>query len=58
MGPTDPIRNGPYGDRHIVIHKGHDCSPCKKKRCENPVCMTEIATDEMFEAVEAVLSRR
>jgi ADP-heptose:LPS heptosyltransferase len=57
MGPTDPIRNGPYGQGHVVIHKGHDCSPCKKKVCPDPVCMTEITTDEVFGGVTQVLSR-
>ena len=56
MGPTDPARNGPYGEGHIIIHKGHDCSPCKKRECPDPICMTEIEVDEILDAVYAMWS--
>jgi 3-deoxy-D-manno-octulosonic-acid transferase/heptosyltransferase-1 len=51
FGPTDPFRTGPYGNGHRVVRAGVMCSPCFKKKCDNPVCMETIAVDQVFEAV-------
>jgi lipopolysaccharide heptosyltransferase I len=61
FGPTSPERTGPYGrrdgrdgisGRHIVVTKKLDCSPCFKRRCPEPVCMTGITVEEVLAAVE------
>ncbi len=55
FGPTDPGKTGPFettGTRHTVIRKELDCSPCFKKRCAEPVCMTGITVAEVLGAVE------
>jgi heptosyltransferase-1 len=51
FGPTDPARTGPYGSGHRVIRRALSCSPCLRKRCETPRCMTEISV-EVFAAVK------
>ena len=51
FGPTSPERTGPYGEGHIVIRRGMDCSPCFRKACETLQCMKSITVDEVFEAV-------
>ncbi|MGE5844691.1 MAG: glycosyltransferase family 9 protein [Syntrophaceae bacterium] len=59
FGPTSPERTGPYGEGHVVIRRGMDCSPCFRKSCETLECMKTIRVDEVFEAVkERIESRR
>ncbi len=52
FGPTAPWRTGPIGSAHRVVRKGLSCSPCFRKKCSNPRCMTEIEVAEVVEAVE------
>ncbi|MFV1950851.1 MAG: lipopolysaccharide heptosyltransferase I [Nitrospinota bacterium] len=52
FGPTDPIRNGPYGDNHAVIHKNLSCSGCYKRRCRTMECMKGITVEEVYRAVK------
>jgi 3-deoxy-D-manno-octulosonic-acid transferase/heptosyltransferase-1 len=56
FGPTDPARTGPYGPGHRIIRKGLSCSPCFRKRCETPRCMTDISVEEVFTAVKEMLA--
>lgn len=56
FGPTDPARTGPFGPGHAVIRSDISCSPCFLKRCAGRDCMTDIAVDEVFEAVQHQLS--
>jgi len=58
FGPTDPARTGPYGPGHRIIRKGLSCSPCFRKRCETPRCMTDISVEEVFTAVKEMLAGR
>jgi lipopolysaccharide heptosyltransferase I len=51
-GPSDPARNGPYGDNHIIIHKKLDCSGCYKRNCNKIKCMEMISVDDVFEGVK------
>ncbi|MBI5562262.1 MAG: glycosyltransferase family 9 protein [Deltaproteobacteria bacterium] len=54
FGPTAPWRTGPYGKGHAVIRKELPCSPCFKKTCNDPRCMTGITVEEVEEAVDKV----
>ncbi|MBN2437009.1 MAG: glycosyltransferase family 9 protein [Deltaproteobacteria bacterium] len=56
FGPTDPARTGPWGPGHRIIRKGLSCSPCFRKRCETPRCMTDISVEEVFTAVKEMLA--
>jgi len=56
FGPTDPARTGPYGPGHRIIRKELSCSPCFRKRCETPRCMTDISAEEVFTAVKEMLA--
>jgi ADP-heptose:LPS heptosyltransferase len=58
FGPTAPWRNGPFGPGHEVIRLGIECSPCFKKVCDNPRCMTEISLDQVYQAVKRQLGSR
>jgi 3-deoxy-D-manno-octulosonic-acid transferase/heptosyltransferase-1 len=56
FGPTDPALTGPYGPGHRIIRKKLSCSPCLRKRCKAPRCMTDISVDEVFTAVKVMLA--
>lgn len=34
FGPTDPARNGPWGEGDEVVRKIPTCAPCHKRNCE------------------------
>jgi heptosyltransferase-1 len=59
FGPTDPQKTGPYGwqkkDNIRVIRINASCSPCRKKRCKDPFCMTNITVDTVLEEVNSLL---
>ncbi|MBI5360354.1 MAG: glycosyltransferase family 9 protein [Planctomycetes bacterium] len=50
FGPKDPAVYAPFsfGPKHAVIRKNLPCSPCKKRACKDPVCMTSMTVDEVF----------
>jgi len=58
FGPTDPARTGPYGSGHRVIRTGLACSPCFRKSCSNPRCMTEISVEEVLTAAKEMLAAK
>lgn len=53
FGPTDPKRNGPYGDQHTVIRADVDCSSCWKRTCKfgQPVCMSKISPEQVYQTM-------
>ncbi|MBM4147515.1 MAG: glycosyltransferase family 9 protein [Lentisphaerae bacterium] len=60
FGPTDPMRTGPYGDRHRMLTSGDDCSPCFSRSCMRGDirCMKSIAPDRVIEAAAQMISAR
>ncbi len=59
FGPTDPARNGPFGEGHRTIHKTQPCSFCYKRKCPyNNECMDEIGVDDVFDLVKCSLPKR
>ncbi len=59
FGPTDPVRNGPYGSNHQVIYKEQPCSFCWKKTCaiETHDCMEQVEVEDVFQAVKTSVSK-
>lgn len=57
FGPTSPLLYGPgpYGVESRIIYTDIPCSPCFGYKCENNVCMKEIAVDEVKEAIYSLL---
>ncbi|MGP7978299.1 MAG: lipopolysaccharide heptosyltransferase II [Desulfobaccales bacterium] len=55
FGPTAPWRTGPYGDGHAVLRLGLDCSPCFKRRCPAPRCLTDLPPETVLAACEKIL---
>jgi ADP-heptose:LPS heptosyltransferase len=56
FGPKDPRAYGPRSPRSRAVRCGADCSPCSKRSCPNPVCMTGITADAVLAGVREVLS--
>jgi heptosyltransferase-1 len=53
FGPTAPWRTGPYGESHVVVRKGLECSPCFQRKCDDIQCMEAITVEEVFEKINA-----
>lgn len=51
FGPSDPERNGPYGEGHIVLQADIDCIKCWKKRCSSMECMNNVSAQDVADAV-------
>ncbi len=60
FGPTDPARNGPFGEGDVVIWKHVACAPCYKQRCPGygNVCLTSIEVDDVLGAVRKRLAAK
>lgn len=57
FGPTAPWRTGPFGQGHEVVRAGLDCSPCFRRQCPDPRCLTELPVADVIAAGEKILSR-
>lgn len=55
-GPTDSIRNGPYGEGNIVIKNDLPCLSCWKKSCSHVSCIREITVSEVAEKLRLLLT--
>ena len=53
-GPTDPARNGPYGENNFVLCR---CSPCWQKKCRDIRCMKNIRVSEVIEKAKEFLDK-
>jgi lipopolysaccharide heptosyltransferase I len=56
FGPTSPAATGPYGDAHVVLRAGVECSPCFKRHChtrryEKHACMLRLDVGQVVDAV-------
>ncbi|MFH1994318.1 MAG: lipopolysaccharide heptosyltransferase I [Nitrospinota bacterium] len=54
-GPSDPSRNGPYGEGHRVVYKKMECGNCYKRECDDLSCMQTITPADVYREVEALL---
>jgi ADP-heptose:LPS heptosyltransferase len=63
FAPADPDRCSPFGFRHLVIQpRGKTCAPCfdypldspkPRIRCREPMCIREIAVEDVLDKVDA-----
>ncbi|MFQ5862491.1 MAG: lipopolysaccharide heptosyltransferase II [Candidatus Brocadiales bacterium] len=58
FGPKDPVIYGPYNEHSTVVRKDADCSPCTKRTCDDPICITAITPDEVFVAAKDLLAKK
>ena len=46
FGPSNPARTGPF--KGTIIQQQLHCSPCNRKKCDNPVCMERIKPEHVM----------
>jgi heptosyltransferase-1 len=55
---TDARRNGPRGERHLLLQAPLDCSPCLRKSCpRDQECGDSISVDAVLAAIDDLLGR-
>jgi heptosyltransferase-1 len=55
---TDARRNGPRGERHLLLQAPLDCSPCLRKSCpRDHECGVSISVDAVLAAIDDLLGR-
>ncbi|HUW58865.1 MAG TPA: lipopolysaccharide heptosyltransferase I [Planctomycetota bacterium] len=54
-GPTSTARTGPYDGTARVLRSTRACAPCLRAHCPDPDCMTDIAVDDVLDAVRQFL---
>lgn len=58
FGPTDPERNGPYGNEHKVLLINLQCQGCWQRKCpDGKDCMSTISVDMVFDSIKSTLQR-
>ena len=57
MGPTDPKRNRPWGDKNMVLYHSLACSECYLRKCDFIECMSLISVKEVENALEKSWAR-
>lgn len=57
FGPSDPKRYGPFGNRHVIVHKELPCKPCNQAQCPSGKrdCIDLITPAQALEAVRELL---
>ena len=56
FGPKDAELHAPRGPRCRIITADVPCRPCTKRRCKDPICMTQITIDSVFQSLTDLLS--
>lgn len=46
MGPTEPVRNGPWGSGHLALHHRLACSGCYARKCPDVECLERVEAEE------------
>jgi heptosyltransferase I len=55
FGPTDPARNGPFGNSFTVLRSPHAVTSYKRRETHDPSIL-EVTVDEVFAALKARLT--
>lgn len=54
-GPTDTIRNGPYGSGHKALVTAHECAGCWRRACPKGLdCLAGITVEAVYEAIKSI----
>ena len=51
MGPTEPVRNGPWGKENSVLHHRLACSGCYARKCPDIECLERVKVAEVVSAL-------
>ncbi|MBN2209055.1 MAG: glycosyltransferase family 9 protein [Candidatus Coatesbacteria bacterium] len=55
FGPSDPARNGPFGNRSIIVQHRIACGPCYKRECKNMACIKNISPTRVAASAMQIL---
>ncbi len=62
LGPTNPLRTGPWGHQDSVVRRDLDCSPCYLKRLSqcryDHSCMKELPVEPVYARLGVMLDRK
>ena len=59
FGATDPVRTGPYGAKHRVLHhENMPCRPCRSRQCarHDLACLADLPAGRVLAAARAMLA--
>ncbi len=51
MGPTEPVRNGPWGSGHLVLHHRLACSGCHARECRDVECLERVKVEAAIDGL-------
>ncbi len=51
MGPTEPVRNGPWGAGNSVLHHRLACSGCYARKCPDIECLERVKAEDAIDAL-------
>jgi heptosyltransferase-1 len=57
-GPKDPGIYAPYMAPRAILYHPLPCSPCGRRRCDNPECMKALSVDAVFDRTMSMLRER
>jgi heptosyltransferase-1 len=57
-GPKDPGLYAPYTEPRAILYHPLPCSPCGRRRCDNPECMKAISADRVHDRICSLLGNR
>jgi lipopolysaccharide heptosyltransferase I len=57
FGPSNPLRNGPYGHGHRIVHRRLPCSNCYRRTCDHWECLPSIEVEAVVQAVGRLLEK-
>ncbi|MCB2185079.1 MAG: lipopolysaccharide heptosyltransferase I [Deltaproteobacteria bacterium] len=57
FGPTAPWRTGPYGGRHRILRQNLTCSPCFKRECPDPRCLSGLEPGRVAAELRNILDQ-
>lgn len=53
FGPTDPLRNGPYGAGNTVLIAEHECQGCWQRKCPQAIdCLADIEPEMVYNKIQ------
>lgn len=56
FGPSDPERNGPYGEGHKVLQADIGCIKCWKRSCTTALkCMEKVSPQSVLDGIKEIL---
>ena len=56
MGPTDIVRNGPLGDKHLPIIVPYDCAGCWQRACPKKIdCLAAITVEQVYQGIRNLM---